>query len=162
MGGGGNPQRKMVIASNPDDSNDPIVTSGNCLFHFDFAQRDHLKKLWNNLRLKCFYLIHLWAFHAGMRSRSVKHDAWWDNLSLLPGMQVLASALPSRSPSRASFSTSKHSSGPSPKTCVVCPNPGDRMHQLMKRWDSPSSTVTLQLHQMLNGQQQAGEFLATN
>lgn len=38
--GAENPQRKMVIASNPDDSNDPIVASGNCLPHFDFAQCD--------------------------------------------------------------------------------------------------------------------------
>lgn len=35
----------MVIASNPGDSDDPIVTSGNCPLRFDFAQCDHLKML---------------------------------------------------------------------------------------------------------------------
>lgn len=44
-GGVGNPWRKMVIASNPNDSNDLIVTSGNRPLHFDFALCDHLRKL---------------------------------------------------------------------------------------------------------------------
>lgn len=126
MGGVGSPWRKMVIASNPDDSNDPIVTSGNCLLHFDFGQRDHLITLWNNSGLERFFLIHLCAFHAGRRSGSGKHIAWWDNPSLLPETQVLPST---QIFFKVIISSSKHSFVLPPKTVVVLPNPED-----WRRW----------------------------
>ncbi len=73
------------------------------------------------------------AFHADRRSRSIKRGAWWDNLGLLPAIRVLvvASTLPSRSLSRASFPLQNPVLVPLPKPvlsvisqrteCTECP-----------------------------------------
>lgn len=132
-GGVGNPRRKMVIASNPDDSNDPIVTSGNCPPHFDLAQRGHLKKVMKQFAAeKCSSLIHL------VEEEVKEHKAGGvrrDHLGLAAGMwaPVVASTLPSRSSSRASFPLRNPVFGPPPKSSVVRHNPEDRTHRIRKK-----------------------------
>lgn len=63
-------EEKTVIASNPHDSDEPDVTSQNCLL--DFAQRDHLEKTWNNPKQKKWFSLIRQAPFPETRSGSVE------------------------------------------------------------------------------------------